>query len=440
MAQHKALPVEDLLKKSRQELFDLYERYNLNIAQNPNDAESYFTRSHLKYYFHDTVNAIVDIQKAIKLAPTNSIYHYVYAYEIIDLGQFKTVIQECDSAIKYDKNYLDAFGLKGLALSELGQMPEARIQFAKALSIDSTYKLTYTQLFSNYVGSNDLVEAEKILDLLLSKYPDYEEGLSFKARLYLNQKKYDKAIVYADKLLKLKKNIAEAHFLKSAIYDSLKNQKDACQCMLSALLTGYIEGYDYIMKKCPKEQEDKLIKKATFEFNALELEKQLNYPEAIKLFNEAIKLSPDSGINYYNRGKMKRKMNDHIGAIEDYQIAVSKSPHFSDSYIALGVSYSIIDKLDSAKKYYLKCMKIDPFNEKAYYNYADILKGTDNYKEAVYYYNYAIDIKPDYTKAFYGLGECYAKLGMNAEACQSFKAAEKFGDVKAISQRLWYCK
>ncbi len=439
-AQHKNLPVEDLSRKSKKELVELFDIYNSKINNDSKDAKSYFDRSYLKYYTGDSLNAILDIQKAININHRSAVYHYMYAYEIVDQKQYNITINECDSAIKYDKTYVDAYGLKGLALSELGKPLEAREQFKKVLSLDSTYKLTYSQLAYSYYKTNEFNEAMEIVNLLLTKDPEYEEGLTLKSNIYMAQKKYHDAISVSDKLIKIKKSVLSSYVLKANAYDSLKNQKEACKCVLNALFIGYIDGYEYIMKKCPAEQENIFVKSSTYELQAVEFENQGNYVESMRLFNEVIKLMPDSGMPYYNRGKLKRKMEDHKGAIEDYLIAIKKAPNFSPSYIATGVSYTFLGDLESSKKYYLTCMKVDPLNEMAYYNYADILTSNEkNYKEAIYYYKFATDLKPDYTKAHYWLGECYSKLGMNTEACESFKIAEKLGDVRAISQRLWYC-
>ncbi len=441
IAQHKNLPLDDLSKKSKKEVFELYDLYNSKIANNPKDANSYFNRSYLKYYTKDSINAIIDIKKAIKIDHKNAVYHYMYAYEIVDQGNYKIAIAECDSAIKYNKTYVDAYGLKGLALDELGKPLEAREQYIKALAIDSVYKLTYSQLAYSYSKTKEFDKALEITNRLLSKDPEYEEGLTLKANIFMQQKKYNDAIVIADVLIKNKKSVTDETLLKATAYDSLGNQAKACECMYNLMMLGYIDGYEYIMKKCPKEQEYNYVKTNTLLLKAMELEDQGRYKESMNLFNEVIKLLPDSGSAYYNRGKLKRKMENHQDAISDYLIAISKSPNFSMAYVALGVSYTFLNKLDSAKIYYLKCMKIDPLNEMAYYNYADILVNNDgNYQEAVYYYKYAVNIKPDYTKAHYWLGECYGKLGMNKEACEAFKIAEKLGDIKAISQRLWYCK
>jgi tetratricopeptide (TPR) repeat protein len=440
-AQHRKLPVEDFEHKSKKELFNLYEQYNLKIAASPEAANPYFQRGWLKYHLGDTTNALTDVKKAVMLDPKNPFYHYAYAYIIIDKGEYETVINECNEALKYDKTFVDVFVMKGSALDLLKRPAEARELYSRALQIDSTYEDIYLQFVSSYALTNNMVEAEGMVIRLLNQYPNSGDGLKCKSRILMYQKKYNEAISLADELIKSKRSLTENYLLKTAAYDSLRNQPKACECMYKLSLMGYIDGYEYIMAHCPKEQEDRYIKGQTLQMKAIELEKQLRYEESMELFNQAIKLEPDSGLGYYNRGKLKRKMEDHKAAIEDYLIAIKKSPHHSASYVAAGVSYTFLGDLENAKKYYLKSMQVDPLNEMAYYNFADILTKNDgNYKEAIYYYKYAIDIKPDYTKAHYWLGNAYAKLGMNAEACESFKIAEQLGEVKAISQRLWYCK
>jgi tetratricopeptide (TPR) repeat protein len=439
-AQHRTMPTPNISKKTKKEIFDLYEKYNLGIANDPGNAQAFFERGWLRYSLHDTLNAITDLEKAISLNPKNAFYHYGYAYVIIDRKEYDAVVRACDEALKYDKTFVDVLVMRGSALDQLKKPQEARENYDKALQIDSTYEDTYLQYASSYALTNNLDEVEKLIVILLRRLPHSEDGLKYKAKFYMHKKQYKEAIAAADALLKSKKGLTDMLLLKAAAYDSLRNRPKVCECMYELTLQGYIDGYEYIMEKCPKEQEYKPIKINTLQLKGVEMEDLGKYEESMKIFNEIIQLMPDSGNHYYNRGKLKRKMENHVGAIEDYKIAIKKSPSFSPSYVAAGVSYTLLGDFENAKAYYLKCMKVDPFNEMAYYNYADILtKNDDNYKEAIFYYKYAIDIKPDYVKAHYWLGEAYAKLGMHAEACESFKIAERLGEVKAISQRIWHC-
>jgi tetratricopeptide (TPR) repeat protein len=439
-AQHRTLPVENFSNKSKKEIFELYEKYNAAIAVNPGNAQAFFERGWLRYHMHDTLNAITDMQTATALNPKNPFYHYGYAYIVIDKKEYETVIRECDEALKYDKNFVDVLVMRGSAMDQQKRYEEARENYTKALQIDSTYEDTYLQYASSYAFTGNMEEAEKLTRMVLKRYPNSYDGLAHLATLYMFTKKYNEALVTIDELIKTKKKLPKLYLLKAAAYDSLRNQAKVCECMYNLVLQNYIDGYEYIMEKCPKEQEYKRIKLITFQMKGVELEKTGDYEGSMKAFNDAIQLMPDSGTGYYDRGKLKRKMEDHKGAIEDYMIAIKKSPSFSPAYVAVGVSYTFLGELENAKTYYLKCMKVDPFNEMAYYNYADILTNNEsNYKEAIYYYKYAVDLKPDYIKAHYWLGEAYGKLGMNAEACESLKIAEKLGDVRAISKRLWYC-
>ena len=442
MAQHKALPIEDLYRKTKKELFDQYQSYNLKIANDPADADAYLKRSWLRYYWGDTLNSLNDIKKSLELNSKNALAHYTYAFMIIDYGDYETVIEECSEALKYDAKFVNAMALNASALDRLKKPAEARPLYLKAIQIDSTDEYVYLQFAISYMLTNNFNEAKGIITRLLKQFPNSEDGLIYKAKLFMHERDYNSAIKVADLLIKDKKSLTEEYLLKVSAYDSLKNQSKACDCMLNVLLLqGFIDSYEYIMKKCPKEQNHSYIKKYQWQAQAMEAQNSRNFEEAMRLFNEVIKLEPDSGIGYYNRGKLKRKMEDHQGAIEDYLLSIKKAPYFSNAYVAAGVSYTLLGDFDSAKKMYLQSIKVDPLNEMAYYNYANILDvNNEDNNEAIRYYKYAIDIKPNYAKAYYGLGSVYAKLEMNTEACEAFKMADKLGDVMAISKRLWYCK
>ncbi len=351
-AQHRKLPVESFSKKNKKELFDLYDSYNSKIAIDPTNAGAYFSRGWLRYYLSDTLNAINDLKRAVELDPKSSVYHYAYAYIIIDLKEYENVISECNEALKYDKTFVDVLVLKGSALDQLKKPMEARKNYIKALNIDPTYEDIYLQFASSFAITNDIKEAEGVIARLLKQYPNSEDGLKYKAKMFMHLKKYNEAIAVANELIKSKRSLTEEYLLKAAAYDSLGNREKACECMYNLTLQGYADGYEYIMKNCSKEQEYKQIKINTLQLNAIDLEDRGKFDESMQLFNEIIRMEPDSGSHYYNRGKLKRKMEDHKGAIEDYIIAISKSPSFSASYVATGVSYTFLKDLENAKKYY----------------------------------------------------------------------------------------
>lgn len=440
-AQHRTLPIESFLNKSPKQLFELYQKYNSAVAADPGNAKALFERGWLRNYMHDTVNAIADLEKAISLDPENPFYRYTYASILFDKNEYEKVISESNEALKYDKTFVDMLVRKATALDYLERYEEARENYSKALQIDSIYEDTYLQYASSYEITHDFDKSEKLVQLLLRRYPNSIAGLTHKAKLYVLMQKYKEAIIILDKLIKPGKQQAELLLLKGLVYDTLKNQPKACECIYNATLQEYNRGaYQYIMEKCPKEQGYTDVKVHALLAKGNQLLNQGNYAEALQVYDEAIKLSPDSGIAYYNRGLVKDRMKDQKGALEDFLTTIKKSPYLSEAYLTAGLSYAALGEFLKAQEFFAKCMKRNPLNAMAYYNYAIGLSVKEKkYEEAIYYYRYTIDLNPGYALAYYWLGEAYGKLGRNAEACEVFKMAEKLGDIQAISKRIWHC-
>ncbi len=426
--------------KSKKEMFDLYEKLDTEIKASPSH-KLYYTLSWLKYKLLDTLGAVSDIEKALTLDPKNAGYHYMHSYQIIDLGRFDEVIKECKDILKSGKKNADIYVLLGHAQDLISKHEEARANYRIALSIDYYYDDVYMRLSISYALTKSYEEALLWANKLLEKFPESEIGLKLVTSINMMKKNFIQAIESADKMIASKKLLNEAYEMQAAAYDSLGNRKEACKCMLKSFyLTSYFDVFEYILKNCPEEQKNKTVQLLNLQYEGNKCKEKGDFNGAYKYFSQTVELAPDSASSYYNRGKAKRNLEDHKGAIEDYKIAIKKNLNYSPSYIAIGVSYTFLGEIGEAKKIYLKCMEIDPLNEMAFYNYGDILRTENNIKDAIYYFEHAAMLKPDYVKAFYWLGDSYGKMNKYTEACEAFKKAEKLGDSKSISQRIWYCR
>ena len=59
---------------------------------------------------------------------------------------------------------------------------------------------------------------------------------------------------------------------------------------------------------------------------------------AIADYNKAIQLKPDYADAYCNRGNAKNALQDHTGAITDYNKAIQLKPDFADAYNNRGIA------------------------------------------------------------------------------------------------------
>ena len=206
------------------------------------------------------------------------------------------------------------------------------------------------------------------------------------------------------------------------------------------------------MKFDPKNEEYKAL--SFFLKDYIEVlnraQKTLNrelYEEAIRDYNNIIKDYPDGALPYYKRGEVYRTLKNYANAIEDfkkacelnpnkeiyknaifsiaqriakeadqdakrqdynsaipkYLEAISYYPKFTQAYFNLAKSFYVLSDYDNSKKYLLKNIEIDPSQYQSLKMIADIYRKERNLEEAVVFYKKAIDIDPNYYKAYYSL-------------------------------------
>ena len=121
------------------------------------------------------------------------------------------------------------------------------------------------------------------------------------------------------------------------------------------------------------------------------------YEEAIKNFDESIKLKNDEFVVWYNRGIVKSWLRRYEESIIDFNQTIILNPKYKKGYNSRGNSRQDI---------------------------------TD-YEGALADYDFAIKLDSQYIDAIYNRAELYQLLGNKELACKDFKLAYKLGDVES---------
>lgn len=180
------------------------------------------------------------------------------------------------------------------------------------------------------------------------------------------------------------------------------------------------------------------------------------YHEVISLCDKALKINKDLPEAYSFRGNAKYNLGQYDIAIADFSQAIEIEPEDAEHYYDRSWSYCNMDKYEDAIIDMTKALEIEPQTSLYYYSrgrfeywaerykeaVVDLTKGIDlkptetkylfranSYMELEEYdlaladFNSAIEIDPEYARAYYRRGILYKKLERLNEAEKDFKKA-----------------
>ncbi|MFA5374779.1 MAG: tetratricopeptide repeat protein [Dehalococcoidia bacterium] len=130
--------------------------------------------------------------------------HIEKAYSYNERNKFEDVLRETDAAIKIDPSIAEAYNLRGMALEELGQTPEAMESYRHAIELDQDF----------HEAKNNLSDLEARTHL--------EQAYSLK-----EEHKFEDVLRECDAAIEIDPSRAEAHNLRGVALEELGRPKDA---------------------------------------------------------------------------------------------------------------------------------------------------------------------------------------------------------------------
>jgi len=160
------------------------------------------------------------------------------------------------------------------------------------------------------------------------------------------------------------------------------------------------------------------------------------------------KVYSNQAIVLMNSFKDSKNVDDSIKAMGMYdkQIELLEEgqelyPENSKILAQLSNAYVDADRMDVAMETFQRGIEKDPTNEVYRYNYGVLLLGADDFSAAIEQFDKAIEIKEDYTSAYYNLGVSYLKWGADLQEkaieadSEDLSYKEKFGMAVAPLER-----
>jgi len=143
--------------------------------------------------------------------------------------------------------------------------------------------------------------------------------------------------------------------------------------------------------------------------------------EAIGQYQEAIRLKPDYAKAHNNLGFGLDRKGQHDEAIAQYQEATRLNPAFAEAYYNLGIALERKGQTAAAISQFQEAIRLAPDNAAAHVNLGIALITKGRYDEAIQNYRQAIQINPNSFEALNNLGVALASRAQLDEAIEEFR-------------------
>jgi tetratricopeptide (TPR) repeat protein len=147
------------------------------------------------------------------------------------------------------------------------------------------------------------------------------------------------------------------------------------------------------------------------------------YEEAIKCYDEAIRLDTKYAAAYNNKGIALRNLKQYEEAIKCLDEAIRLDTKYAAAYNNKGFALSELKQYEEAIKCYDKSIKLDPNNAAAYNNKGNALYEIKQYEEAIKCYDEAIRLDPNAATTYNNKGFALIDLKQYEEAIKCYDEA-----------------
>jgi tetratricopeptide (TPR) repeat protein len=310
-------------------------------------------------------------------------------------------------------------------------------------------------LFRVFTGSTRL---NSVLNKMLKDYPSLVSVNTLKAETLFDEGKFEESAGYCTKVTGLSPGYAFAWHLRGKCYAELNQPEKAAADDNKAIrispndfeaiysLSEVLLGQDKYREAIPGYKKTLLLNPGYqySNYNLARCYRGLDMPDSA-LYNIGIHIRqhPDDGDGYDIKGDIYYDKADYPQAIKLYSQAIGLNPGSASFYDDRGDAYFYADSVDKALGDFQRSISLD--KKRAYPNdrIGDCYYRKEDYKKAISCYQAALRIDPNYKYAFVDLNYCYVKQGnfqAGIDACKKAVVIDSTYD-SALGNLGWayYC-
>ena len=268
----------------------------------------------------------------------------------------------------------------------------------------------------------NLKKAQSFYNQVLQNDPNNFEALQLSATLFLQEKKFNKALEFLNHALTINSKVPYINYNLGIVLHELKRHDEALQSFNQTiqLKPDFAEAY----------------------FNrGVVLEDIERHDEALRSFNQAIQLKSDYAEAHNNRGNALLDLKRYDEALQSYDQAIKLKPDYAEAYYNRGFIYDELRSFNEALKNYNCVIKLKPNFAPAYNNLGNTLQELKLFNKALKNFDRAIQLEPNFIEPYWNKSLLKLLLGEYEEGWKLYEfrkqKKEKISEYLKFSVPLW---
>jgi tetratricopeptide (TPR) repeat protein len=357
--------------------------FDLAIEMNPGIVRYYEHKAFTLFLLQQYEEALKICNEAIKLQPNNALYNHKgnVLLKLKRYDEASACFQQIELTSRFDIDRLSEYKIKSsfLYLLPFEGKTESRVLIAaatkeKSLAISQKsavntdkgeeVKESMGSSQSNAHKDKDKESLQKIRDAEAKNKQGYKQ---------YNFQNYEAALLDFDQAIALNPKEAEYHTRKGYTLFKLKKFDAALVCFNDALALSSSRAKK---AKCFSDKGE------VFSEKAITLNDPSFFQEALKCYEEGMKLNPRDALIPYNKGEVLFTLGDYKAALICYGKAIEISPGVADYYNKLGRAHAQLKEYEEAVIAFQQAVELQPNDATFNVNLGVMYYNRDSYSEA----------------------------------------------------------
>jgi tetratricopeptide (TPR) repeat protein len=316
----------------------------------------------------------------------------------------------------------------GHAYRRNNQNEKAADAFARALTLQPNHVPALVWLAEMRLASNQLDEAERLLDTARRAEPQSGAVLYGLGRAALARQDYPNAVTYLEAALSIAPGATRIRYPLALAYRGMGNRTQA-EAHLSKRGEVDLPPVDPLMG----EVANLLQNAAAYETRGAQALDARDWPVAIEQLTRAAEIAPGNAYTRLNLGTAYYMQRDGDRALEQYREAVRLLPSLARAHFGIGVLMETRGEDRAAIESFTAAVTNDPAYLEARFSLANALRRTGRVEESLPHYAEILRANPAVSQASFGYAMGLVKLGRFVDA-----RARLERDMKAFPEQLGF--